>query len=105
MFTTAIGLLTLLRGQLKYFIIDSFTPLKFAEYVIELVLASLFLHFLIYFFEKKFFNRASIILDSFVMCCIAYLILNFSDLTAYFRLNTYVRCAFSDPAPSAACGI
>lgn len=92
-FTAAIGLLTLLRGQLKYFIIDSFTPLKFAEYVIELVLASLFLHFLIYFFEKKSFNRASVILDSSVMCCIAYLILNFSDLTAYFRLNTYVRYA------------
>lgn len=92
-FAAAIGFLTLLRGQLKYFIIDSFTPLKFAEYAIELVLASLFVHFLIYFFERRYYNHASLILDSAVAICIAYLTLNFSDLTAYFRLNTYVRYA------------
>ncbi len=90
LFTASVGLVTLLRSQTKYFIIDNFAVLKFTEYCAEAVLIGLFLHFLVYYFEERFYNRASIAFDALIGGSLVYLSLSYPDVTRYFYLSDYV---------------
>lgn len=94
LFAFFISLLTILRGEIKYFIIQDFHLLKFAEYQIESLLVMSFAHFLIYQFEHKFFTLLVKILDAVLILSITILSFLYYDVAGYIGFNLYFRMWF-----------
>lgn len=89
-FCLLIAITTMFRTQLKYFVVDDFLILKFSEYVIELLMVSAFIHFIIFEFEQKFINIASIIFDLLVIAYITLMIIYRTDVHTYFLIKDYM---------------
>ncbi|MBN1533351.1 MAG: PP2C family protein-serine/threonine phosphatase [Spirochaetes bacterium] len=89
LFTVAVGFVTFFRSQTKYFLLDDFTVLKFAEYCTEVVLLGLFVHFLVFYFEEKLYNRATVAIDALIAGCLLYLSVSYPNVTMYFYLSDY----------------